>query len=204
MRILKKLSGTQWGANLKTLKQVYIGSVRPVLEYGSSTFGTAASTTLQKLDKIQNTGLRIISGGMKSTPINEMESLAGLKSLEEQREEKIVLQAEKYKRLQRHPMHKKMSELNSYRIKRSSFKKTARAMCAKHSDIMPQGEDEIEPLNATRSGRVHHKIFNISTEIPGIQKQEECSEVTKAKALEFLQNNYPPELWCHVYTGRLS
>ena len=73
-------------------------------------------------------------------------------------------------------------------------------MCAKHSDIMPQGEDEIEPLNATRSGRVHHKIFNISTEIPEIQKQEECSEVTKAKALEFLQNNYPPELWCHVYT----
>ena len=35
-----------------------------------------------------------------------MESLAGLKSLEEQKEEKIVLQAEKYKRLQRHPTHK--------------------------------------------------------------------------------------------------
>ena len=106
MRILQKLAGTQWGANLKTLKQVYIGSVRPVLEYGSSTFGTAASTALQKLDKIQNTGFRIINGGMKSTPINEMESLAGLKSLEEQKEEKIVLQAEKYKRLQRHPTHK--------------------------------------------------------------------------------------------------
>ena len=44
---------------------------------------------------------------MKSTPINEMENLAGLKSFKEQREEKIVLQAEKYKRLQRHPMHKK-------------------------------------------------------------------------------------------------
>ena len=42
---------------------------------------------------------------MKSTPINEMESLGGLKSLEEQRQEKIMLQAEKYKRLQRHPMH---------------------------------------------------------------------------------------------------
>ena len=66
-----------------------------------------------------------------------MESLAGLKSLEEKREEKIVLQAEKYKRLQRHPMHKKMSELSSYRINRSSFKKTTRAMCAKHSDIRP-------------------------------------------------------------------
>ena len=65
---------------------------------------------------------------------------------------------------------------------------------------MPQGEDEIEPLNATRSGRVHHKILNISTEFSEIQKHEEASEVTKAKALEYLQNNYPPELWCHVYT----
>ena len=71
-------------------------------------------------------------------------------------------------------------------------------MCAKHSDIMLQGEDEIEPLNATRSGRLHHKILNISTEIPDIQKKS--SEVTKAKALEYLQNNYPSELWCHVYT----
>ena len=52
IRILKKLAGTQWGANLKTLKQVYTGSERPVLEYDSSTFGTAASTTLQKLDNL--------------------------------------------------------------------------------------------------------------------------------------------------------
>ena len=52
---------------------------------------------------------------------------------------------------------------------------------------MPQGEDETEPLNATRSGRAHHKIFNISTEISEIQKQEESSEVTKAKALEIFK-----------------
>ena len=112
-----------------------------------------------------------------------------------------MLPAEKYKRLQRHPdVHTRMSELSSYRIKRSSFQKAARAMCAKHSDIMSRGEDEIEPLNATRSCRVHHKTLNISTEIPEIQKYEETSEVTKAKALEYLQNNYPSELWCHVYT----
>ena len=65
-------------------QQVYLDSERPVLEYGSSTFGTAASTTLQKLDKIHNTGLRIKEGNMKSTPINELESLAELKNLEEQ------------------------------------------------------------------------------------------------------------------------
>ena len=75
MRILENLAGTQWGANLKTIKRVYRGSVRQALENGFSTFGTAASTALQKLDKFQNTGLRIISGGIKSAPINEIESL---------------------------------------------------------------------------------------------------------------------------------
>ena len=45
-------------------------------------------------------------------------------------------------------------------------------MSAKHSDIMPQGEDKIEPVNATRSGRVYHKIFNISTEIREIKNMK--------------------------------
>ena len=70
----------------------------------------------------------------------------------------------------------------------------AKAKCAKQSDIMSQGEDEIEPLDATRSGRVHHKILNISTEASEIQKHKEAGEVTKAKALEYLQNNYQSEL----------
>ena len=67
---------------------------------------------------------------------------------------------------------------------------------------MPQGGDQVEPPNVTRSGRVHHEILNISTEIQEIKKHEEASEVTKAKALEYLQTNYPSELWCHVYTDR--
>ena len=90
-----------------------------------------------------------------------------------------------------------MSELSSYRIKRSSFKITEKAMSAKHSDIMPQGEDEIEPRNPARSNRVHHIILNTSSEIPEIQNYDEASENPKAK---YLPNNYPLELWCHVYT----
>ena len=172
--------------------------MRPVLEYGSSTFGTAASTTLQKLDKIQNTGLRIISGGMKSTPINEMESLAGLKSLQEQREEKIVLQAEKYKRLQRHPMHKKMSELNSYRIKRSSFKKTARAMCAKDSDIMPQGEDVVfqNPINPD--------IFFEWVDVYRMCDNENDTKHMEALLDYFKQGRYIRSLYAWNTTNRLD
>ena len=36
LAVLKKLSGTHWGANSKILKIIYMGAVRPSLEYGAS------------------------------------------------------------------------------------------------------------------------------------------------------------------------
>ena len=73
MSVMKKLSGTKWGANSKILRQVYTGVVRPQLEYGATSWGTAAKTNTSKLSKVQNASLRIITGAMKTTPINEME-----------------------------------------------------------------------------------------------------------------------------------
>ena len=67
LAVLKKLSGTHWGANSKILKTVYMGAVRPSLEYGTSAWATAAKTHTNKLR--QNIGLRTILGAMKTTPI---------------------------------------------------------------------------------------------------------------------------------------
>ena len=38
LRVMRKLSGTDWEANEGTLKQVYQGTVRHYLEYGSCYF----------------------------------------------------------------------------------------------------------------------------------------------------------------------
>ena len=54
LAIMRKLSGTTWGANSKILKTVFTGSVRPALEYASTSWCTAAETNKAKLDKIQN------------------------------------------------------------------------------------------------------------------------------------------------------
>ena len=69
LAILRKLSGTTWGANHKILKAVYQGSIRPHLEYSSTAWSTAAKANLNNLDKVQNQALRIMTGAMKSTPI---------------------------------------------------------------------------------------------------------------------------------------
>ena len=60
MNIMRKLAGTNWGANEKVLKTVYQGAVRPHLEFGSNLWITAAKTHQQTLDRVQ----RIITGAM--------------------------------------------------------------------------------------------------------------------------------------------
>ena len=76
LAIMKKLAGSKWGANKKVLKQVYTGAVRPHLEYASTSWVTAAKTNTGKLDKVQNAGLRLITGGIKTTSISIMDKEA--------------------------------------------------------------------------------------------------------------------------------
>ena len=100
------MSGTHWRANSKILKTVYMGAVRPSLEYGASAWATAAKTHTNKLDKVQNIGLRTILGAMKTTPIAVMEKTAGVEPLEGKRQAKLLIHAEKMKRMPDHPRTK--------------------------------------------------------------------------------------------------
>ena len=83
---------------------MYKRSVRPVLEYSSTAWSTTAKTNQQSLDMIQNQALRIITDAMKSTPITFMEQTTTIQPLQQRRQAKVLLQAEKYKCLPDHPM----------------------------------------------------------------------------------------------------
>ena len=115
--LLKKLAGTDWGANGKILSRAYTGYVRPALEYGMSAWGTAAKSNTQKTSKIQNRNLRIITGGMNTTPITEMETCTGLPSMEERKNEKILTQYAKFKCLESHQMNQRLSRPTKERLK---------------------------------------------------------------------------------------
>ena len=61
LALLRKLAGTRLGAAETVLRNVYIGTMRPHLEYGSTTL-----PSVYTLDKVQNQALRRITGSMKS------------------------------------------------------------------------------------------------------------------------------------------
>ena len=57
---MRKLAGSTWGADVKTLKKLYIGRVRPVLEYGMTAWGTTAKTLIGSIRfKIKPPGLSL-------------------------------------------------------------------------------------------------------------------------------------------------
>ena len=102
LALMKKLAGTTWGADTVTLKRLYTGRVRPVLEYGMTAWGTTAKSNFDRVSKIQKQATRIITGAMKSTPIIELETITGLQSLDDRRDLKLLSQDAKFKRLQDH------------------------------------------------------------------------------------------------------
>ena len=87
-----------------------MGAVGPSLEYGANAWATAAKTYTNKLDKAQNIGLWTILGAMKTTPMAGMEKTAGVEQLERKRQAKLLIHAEKMKRMPDHPLHQKLKE----------------------------------------------------------------------------------------------
>ena len=121
LALMKKLAGRTWGADTVTLKRLYIGRVRPVLEYGRTAWDTTAKSNFDRVSKVQNQATRIITGATKSTPIMELETITGLQSLDDRRDLKLFSQAAKFKRLQNHSMRQRLSQPTKGRLKRESF-----------------------------------------------------------------------------------
>ncbi|UYV61154.1 hypothetical protein LAZ67_1003608 [Cordylochernes scorpioides] len=76
LKILKKISGLNWGANANILRTTCLALVRPILEYATPAWINASKTNLSKIDRIQASAAKIISGLRGSCPnrIAELES----------------------------------------------------------------------------------------------------------------------------------
>lgn len=201
LNIMRKLAGTQWGANGKILKSVYQGTVRPHLEYGSSSWMTAAKSHQNTLDKVQNQALRIITGAMKSTPIEKMEQVTGIPPLSTRRKQKAMLQATKYKCTQYHPMSTRLEKLSSGRLKsRSSFAIETRALHREHQARLPAVQPITFSLDAPPWQDLAGKV-TVKTTVPGITKKDDQSDTVKrTMTAAMLEEQYPREAWLHVYT----
>ena len=198
----KKLAGTTWGADTVTLKRLYTGRVRPVLEYGMTAWGTTAKSNFDRVSKIQNQTTRIITGAMKSTPIMELETITGLQSFDDRRDLKLLSQAAKFKRLQDHPMRQRLSQPIKGRLKRESFIHQSRILERRQEDILDHEPKEIPP-----PPHVLPFLSGMSQLLPsfGVLSQVSVRKTPKAALRESpsLRNTLKRttrKSWTHVYT----
>ena len=153
-----------------------------------------------RVSKVQNQAARIITGAMKSTPIQELETITGLHSLDGRKNAKLLTQTVKFKRLQDHPMRDRMSQPTKGRLKRGSFIHQNRILERQHQDILDQDPKEI-PRCLVVPAWIEKTPPLIQCNIPGVeQKNSQSDPVRKSYTLEHLQANYPKDLWTHVYT----
>jgi len=69
LRLIKLLAGATWGSTQETMNTTYRTYVKPLMKYGSEVLVTASNSTLKALETTQNNALRLITGGVKTTPI---------------------------------------------------------------------------------------------------------------------------------------
>ena len=173
LAIMKILAGTTCGANSDILKPVHTGAVRPVVESASTTWDTASKTNKSKLDRVQNMGLRIIIGAMRSTPIQQMEKIADLQLLECRREYKAAIQSKKLKRLTSHPLHQKLQHGTKKKkhLKRKNCKHNLKDLLKENADFLEADPGKYEEL--TMSFWAPWKSLpEVRTEILGLAARE--------------------------------
>jgi hypothetical protein len=73
LMLVRSFAETSCGAKTFVLATIYKTYVRTVLENGTVVFVTTPANALATLDRVQNQALRLITGGVKSTPTAAME-----------------------------------------------------------------------------------------------------------------------------------
>ncbi|XP_076457554.1 uncharacterized protein LOC143291539 [Babylonia areolata] len=171
------------------------------MEYGSSAWATAAQTNTSRLAKVQNTSMRIITGGLKTTPIITLEATTGLAPLDTRREEKVLIQHEKLQRLPSHPAQQQLQEPTKNRLKRSSFNHLAKELLRTHSDILPSNPEEREPLQDAEEWNLQQDGVFYATDVPGVtSKGDQPDYMLKTLMLEMLHAKYNASVWTRIYT----
>ena len=90
----------QYSLQRTTLEIIYFSYIRPLFEYGSVVWDGCSETNEQALEKVQLAAARVVTGALKSTPIEKIYEETGWETLAKRREhQKLVLLYKIFNRL---------------------------------------------------------------------------------------------------------
>jgi ribonuclease HI len=106
LNLLKVVAHKDWGADCATLLKLYRSHVRSKLDYGCIVYGSARSSYLQPLDRVQNAALRVCLGAFRTSPIPSLHVEAGELPLNLRRQKLTLQYVIKLKSNPANPTHK--------------------------------------------------------------------------------------------------
>ena len=199
LKLVKRLASTAWGADKKTLRQLYLGYVRSSMEYSLTLQTISSQTNQHSIDKVQNHALRFIAGGMKSTPTAVCEVHNNVEPLRLRREAAVVETLERYKRQSdKHPNKCILTEARpKQRIKKKSILSVAEGLKDKYQ--MPEDREPIYLFDSEYQYDQDKKHPKVETRlIKDIGKKESNPLDLMNTALRTIDKF--PDDWVHIYT----
>ena len=198
LNLVKCLATTTWGANKTTLRQIYLGYVRSAMDYALPIQAIASNSTRESLDRVQNQSLRLVCGGMRSTPSAACEIDANIEPLDLRREKAVLECVERYKRLdERHPNRVLVDSWKaSNRLKQKSPLNIAEKLMEEHA--MPeerQSEEKYSPFAPWS----HLEVPVIKTTLLDEKVNKNSDHHTLRMCSIETINSYPTS-WLHTYT----
>lgn len=155
LQILKRLTGSTWGTSIHTLAVTYKIYIHPVLTFGEELLICASDSTNKQLDLIQNKALRIITGGIKSTPITAMELITNIRPLKCTREKAAMKMMERIKRVPNNLFKNYEPEMTRLKSKPSFISKTRLI----YNDYNIQYPSKVRKFTASKHSRLFNSMF---------------------------------------------
>ena len=144
--------------------------------------------------------MRIITGGLKTTPIAALETTTKLAHLDQRREENILAYQAKIQRMPSLPAYN-LLQTRTKKLKRSSFNHISRQLAKTHSDKLPNTPDIHEPIQLTEEWNITDHNIVFSKEVPGIDIKEDLPKTTlRSLTTNMLETLYNSNKWTHIYT----
>ena len=196
MKILAAVAHSSWGWRKRDLKKVYVASIQSILDYaGSGWQPWLSDCQIQKLQRLQNKCLRLITSQAKSSPTEALRAETGIQSIRTSIQVSCLRSREKALRLPLdHPRRLAFEGETQNRLKKPNAKKLAKKLISKIPDLPNLERAPLQYFTVRPWARgIRHKVFPMLEGIRGRTDQTEditSAALSRARDLNSVYNIY--------------
>ncbi|GFX24818.1 uncharacterized protein LOC103524116 [Trichonephila clavipes] len=196
LSILKRLTGVKWGCNRDTLNTTYKTYIQPVLNYCNEVLISASENVRKLLDTFHNQALRMITGGVKTTPVLAMQLLCDLQPFTNIIEKNAAILFNRLIRLPNNSFWRYYDSDGGRNLKtQKGFIQCVR------ENIQYKVINDVPFELLSFANPLDYATLDIRLDLVlNVRKRDLSPTALHAIALETINTRFPPEEWLHIYT----